>query len=55
MSGVRDTVRQDNIIGLSLFFSSMADSKSAYTTTGIGISNRWCVNRRRLSSLDNSY
>ena len=43
MAGMRDTARQDNMIGLCLFSSSMADSKSAYTTTGAGISNRWLV------------
>ena len=46
MAGIRDTARQDNMIGLCLFLSSMADSKLAYTTTGAGISNRWLVNRR---------
>ena len=43
MAGMRDTARQDNMIGLCLFLSSMADSKSAYTTTGAGISYRWLV------------
>ena len=55
MAGIRDTARQDNMIGLCLFLSSMADSKSAYTTTGAGISNRWSVNRNRVSSFDKSY
>ena len=55
MAGTRDTARQDNMIGLCLFLSSMADSKSAYTTTGAGISYRWLVNRNRVSSLDKSY
>ena len=43
MAGMRDTARQDNMIGLCLFSSSIADSKSAYTTTGAGISYRWLV------------
>ena len=55
MAGMRDTARQDNMIGLCLFLSSMADSKSAYTTTGAGISYHWFVNRNRVPSLDNSY
>ena len=37
------TAKQNNMIGLCLFFSSMAESKSVYTTTGTGISNRWLV------------
>ena len=45
MAGMRDTARHDSMIGLCLFLSSMADSKSAYTTTGAGISNCWLVNR----------
>ena len=44
--GIRDTAKQDNMMDLCLFISSMADSKSVYTTTGAGISNRWYVNRR---------
>ena len=44
MTGMRDTAKQDNMIGLCLFLSSMADSKSAYTMTGAGISHRWLVN-----------
>ena len=55
MGGMRDTARQDNIMGLCLFLSSMADSKSAYTMIGAGISNRWLVNRNRVSSFDNLY
>ena len=43
MAGMRDTARQDNMIDLCLFLSSIADSKSAYTTTGADISNRWLV------------
>ena len=49
------TAKQNNKIGLCLFLSSMADSKLAYTTIGAGISYRRFVNRRRVSSLDNSY
>ena len=52
---MRDMTRQDNMMGLYLFLSSMADSKSAYTTIGAGISYRWLVNRNRISSFDNSY
>ena len=55
MVGIRNTARQDNMIGLCLFLSSMADSKSAYTTTGAGISYRWLVNSNRVSSFDKSY
>ena len=55
MAGMYDRAKEDNMIGLCLFLSSMADSKSAYTTTGAGISNRWFVNRRCVPSLDNSY
>ena len=43
MAGMRDTAKQNNMMGLCLFLSSMADSKSAYTTIGGGISNRWLV------------
>ena len=55
MTGMRDTARHDSMIGLCLFFSSMADSKSAYTTTGAGISYRWLVNSNRVSSFNKSY
>ena len=37
--GIRDMVKQDNMMGLYLFFPLMADSKSTYTTIGAGISN----------------
>ena len=53
--GIRNTVKQDNMMGLCLFFSSMVDSKSAYITTGAGISNRWFVNRRWVCCDSNSY
>ena len=53
--GIRDTAKQDNMIGLCLFFSVMANSKSAYTTTGAGISNCWFVNRRWICCDSNSY
>ena len=52
---MRNTARQDNMIGLWLFLSSMADSKSAYTMTGAGISYRWLVNSNRVSSFNKSY
>ena len=55
MAGMCDMAKQDNIIGLCLFLSSLADSKSAYTTTGAGISNRWFVNSRCVFSLHKSY
>ena len=53
--GIWNTAKQDNMKGLCLFFSSMADSKSAYTTTGADISNRWFVNRRWVCCDSNSY
>ena len=46
MAGMRDTAKQDNMMGLYLLLSSIADSKSAYKTTGAAISNRWLANRR---------
>ena len=52
---IRDTAKHDNMMGLCLFFSLMADSKLAYTTTGAGISNRWLVNRRWVCCDSNSY
>ena len=37
--GIRDIVKQNNMMDLYLFFPLMADSKSANTTIGAGISN----------------
>ena len=46
IAGMCDTAKQDNMMGLCLLLSSIADSKSAYKTTGAAISNRWLANRR---------
>ena len=54
MDGIHDTTKKDNMIGLCLSFSLMADSGSAFTMIGASISNRWFVNRRWLYCYANS-